>query len=38
MNRSHWWEQDGLLHLLILTMLLFLWFALWPQSITELSV
>jgi hypothetical protein len=40
MNGSHWWEQDGLLQLIILTILLFVLFALWPSplSMAGLSV
>jgi hypothetical protein len=31
MNRSHWYAEHGLVQLAILTILLFLWFMLWPQ-------
>jgi hypothetical protein len=40
MNGSHWWDQDGLLQLVILTILLFLLFAMMPLplSMADLSI
>jgi hypothetical protein len=32
MERSHWYAERGIMQLVILTLFLFLWFTIWPQS------